>query len=147
MFVTDDASEILLAPQSFIGSHVSVCVLNGGSLRVERNARINEFNNIRTVGGRIVIGENVLIAQFVSLIADNHRIPPRDQDIAVAGHDPGKTGITIGPGAWIGSNVVVLPGVEIGQGAVIGAGSVVTTSIPAYAVAAGNPARVIRYRE
>ena len=52
----------------------------------------------------------------------------------------------IGNDVWIGANSVVLAGVEIGHGAVIGAGSVVTRSIPPYAVAYGNPARVKRYR-
>ena len=47
---------------------------------------------------------------------------------------------------WIGSYVIILDGVTIGDGAVIGAGSVVTKNIPPYAIAVGNPARVIKYR-
>jgi carbonic anhydrase/acetyltransferase-like protein (isoleucine patch superfamily) len=54
--------------------------------------------------------------------------------------------VRIGHGVWIGDSVIVLPNVTIGNGAVIGAGSVVTRSIPSYAIAAGNPARVIRRR-
>jgi len=46
--------------------------------------------------------------------------------------------------AWIGFNVSILKGVTIGEGAVIGACSVVTRDVPAYAVAVGNPARVVR---
>ena len=46
---------------------------------------------------------------------------------------------------WIGSKVVILPGVRIGTRAVIGAGSIVTEDIPPRCVAAGNPARVLRY--
>ena len=52
--------------------------------------------------------------------------------------------ITIGDNVWIGGNVAILPGVTIGEGAVIGAGSVVTKDIPPYALAYGNPCRVIR---
>ena len=48
--------------------------------------------------------------------------------------------------AWIGAHVVVLPGVRIGRGAVVGAGAVVTRDIPALAVVAGAPARVLRMR-
>lgn len=52
--------------------------------------------------------------------------------------------IAIGTNVWLGHDVVVLPGVSIGEGSVIGARSVVAESVPAYVVAAGNPARVIR---
>jgi acetyltransferase-like isoleucine patch superfamily enzyme len=46
--------------------------------------------------------------------------------------------------AWIGANVAVLKGVRIGKGAVIGLGSVVTMDVPAYNIAVGNPAKIIR---
>lgn len=52
--------------------------------------------------------------------------------------------VTVGDDVWFGGHVTVLPGVSIGDGAVIGAGSVVTHSIPARVVAAGNPCRVLR---
>ena len=54
--------------------------------------------------------------------------------------------VIIGHDVWIGHGAIVLPGRRIGSGAVIGAGSVVTKDIPAYAVAVGNPARVLRQR-
>ena len=54
--------------------------------------------------------------------------------------------IIIGDGVWLGHGVIILPEVTIGNGAIIGAGSVVTKDIPAYAIAVGNPAKVIRYR-
>jgi virginiamycin A acetyltransferase len=54
--------------------------------------------------------------------------------------------ITIGNDVFIGRNVIVLDGIEIGDGAVIGAGAVVSKNIPAYAVAVGNPIKIIKYR-
>lgn len=56
------------------------------------------------------------------------------------------SGIYIADDVWIGVQAIVLDGVTVGQGAVIGAGAVVTKDVPPYAIAAGNPARVIRYR-
>ena len=50
-------------------------------------------------------------------------------------------------GASIGSNATVLCGVTIGEGAIVGAGSVVTHDVPAHAIVAGNPARIIRWIE
>jgi acetyltransferase-like isoleucine patch superfamily enzyme len=57
-----------------------------------------------------------------------------------------RGGITIEDDVWIGFGAVVLDGVHIGSGAVIGAGSVVTRDVPAQAVVAGSPARVLKYR-
>jgi acetyltransferase-like isoleucine patch superfamily enzyme len=55
--------------------------------------------------------------------------------------------LVIGHDVWIGANVIILPGCcKVGNGAVIGAGSVVTKDIPAYAIAVGNPAKVIKMR-
>ena len=55
--------------------------------------------------------------------------------------------LTIGNDVWVGANVVILPGCEkIGDGACIGAGSIVTKDVPPYAIVAGNPAKLIRYR-
>lgn len=53
---------------------------------------------------------------------------------------------SIGHDVWIGRSAIVLPGVTIGDGAVVGAGAVVTKDVPPYAIVAGNPARLIRYR-
>lgn len=57
-----------------------------------------------------------------------------------------KGDVTVGNDVWVGRNVMILSGVTIGDGSVIGAGSVVTSDVPPYAIAAGNPARIIRLR-
>ena len=58
-----------------------------------------------------------------------------------------KGGVIIGSDVWIGANSVILDGVTICDGAVIGAGSVVTKDVPERAIVAGNPARIIKYRQ
>ena len=57
-----------------------------------------------------------------------------------------KGDIVIGNDVWIGMDVRILHGVTIGDGAVIGAGAIVTNDIPPYAIVAGNPAKLIKYR-
>ena len=64
----------------------------------------------------------------------------------IPGHPSTKGDVIIGNDVWIGYGVTILSGVNIGDGAVIGAGSVVTKNIPPYAVVAGNPCHVIKYR-
>lgn len=55
--------------------------------------------------------------------------------------------VTIGDDVWIGTRVIIMPGVTIGNGVVIGAGSIVTKDVPNYAVVAGVPAKIIKYRK
>jgi len=61
-------------------------------------------------------------------------------------HESSKGRIVVGNDVWIGYGASILSGVTIGDGAVIGAGSVVTKNVEPYAIAAGNPARLIRRR-
>lgn len=92
----------------------------------------------------IEIGANCLIAPFCYFVDSDHGIardlPIRQQPMKVAP-------IRIGNDVWLGTGVVVTKGVTIHDGAVIGAGSVVTKDVPPYAVMAGNPVQLIRYRE
>ena len=64
----------------------------------------------------------------------------------IKGHPKTKGDIIVGHDVWIGSHAKILSGVKIGNGAIIGANSLVTKDIPDYAIAAGNPIRIIRYR-
>lgn len=57
-----------------------------------------------------------------------------------------STPVTLGHDVWIGHGAVVLPGVSLGTGAAVGAGAVVTKDVPPFAIVAGNPARLLRFR-
>lgn len=90
--------------------------------------------------GPIELGRGATVAQEVYLCTGTH-------DFSLS-HLPLQTApIVVGEDAFIGVRALVLPGVTIGARAVVGAGSVVTRSVPAGMIVAGNPARVIRPRD
>ena len=118
--------------------------LYGGSLTIHEHTFVGPHCCFYCHGG-IEIGKNTLIAMHTCIVSSNHTIPKRDKLIM---HSPDLLLPTkIGDDVWIGANCTILGGVTIGNGAVIGAGSVVTKDIPDYAIAVGNPAKIIRYRE
>ena len=99
-----------------------------------------EIPNGVTLGSHVMMGPDVLIFTQNHQTADTE-IPMREQGMA-----PLKP-VVIGDDVWIGARVCILPGVTIGQGAVIGACAVVSIDVPAYSVAVGNPARVVKKRK
>jgi acetyltransferase-like isoleucine patch superfamily enzyme len=104
--------------------------------------------------------ENLYIGNFVSIAKGVHFILGGNHNYKHFSSYPFKINIlnnscpeaeTKGPiiiedGVWIGANSIILSGVKIGAGAVIGAGSIVTKDIPPYSIAAGNPAKVVKFR-
>ena len=62
------------------------------------------------------------------------------------GHPSCKGDIIIENDVWIGANSTVMSGIKIGNGAIVAAGSTVTKNVPPYAIVAGNPAKVVKYR-
>jgi len=137
------------------------CLIEAHLVVEARTSRIVIGNNVYIGGGTTVdcvdsieIGDDVLISyQCLLLDSDGHStdLDSRRSELPRWKESGGRNWaaastrpIRIGNGAWLGARTIVLKGVEIGEGAVIGAGSVVTKSIPAYTLAGGNPARVIR---
>lgn len=90
--------------------------------------------------GIVTIGDRTMMGPNVSICAATHEVEvqSRRENVEFAGP------VTIGDDCWIGGHVVILPGVTIGDGCTIGAGSVVTRSVPAWSVAMGSPARVVK---
>ncbi len=87
--------------------------------------------------GTITIDDDVRIAANTQLISNNH--DPYNRDVITC------KSVHICKGAWVGAGSTILPGVTVGKYAIVGASSVVTKDVPDYAVAVGNPARVIKY--
>lgn len=92
---------------------------------------------------RVVIGDHVLLGANCAIVdTDFH---PLDPEIRRRAPQAGATEpIVIEADVFVGTQALILKGVRIGRGAVVGAGSVVTGDVPARAVVAGNPARVVR---
>ena len=102
---------------------------------IGKNVFINT-NFLAMARGGITIEDDVLIAANVSLISNNH--DPYERQILTC------KPVVIRKGAWIGAGATVLPGVTVGAHSIVGAASVVTHDVPDYAVAVGNPAKVIK---
>lgn len=127
------------------GSHI------GAGCRIGDYTRINAPSHLSNcsigaycaIGGRLVVRDRTHETRFLNMQGKAQR-EVIGSDLQVSRLTRGET--RIGNACWIGDSVIVLPGVTIGNGAVIGAGSVVTRDVPDYAIAAGNPARVLRRR-
>ncbi len=89
---------------------------------------------------RVEIGSGTLLGPNVQIYTATHPIDPK----ARADGKEFAAPVHIGQNVWIGGGAMILPGVRIGDHAVIGAGAVVTKDIPAFALAVGNPAKVVR---
>lgn len=138
---------LLIGENTSISNHCRiVCSTNmedpGVGIKIGDNVGIGEFSSLGGSGG-LYIGDNTIIAQYFSAHPENHIFDDINEPIRFQGakRDP----IVIGSGCWIGAKVTVLAGVTIGNNCVIGAGAVVTTDIPDYTIAVGNPARVVKH--
>lgn len=95
--------------------------------------------------GGIAIGDGVIISDDCLIMSANHRYDkgksiPYDEEFVYKK-------VHIRQNVWIGARCIILPGASIGEGVVVGAGSVVSGNIPDFAVIAGNPAKIIKYRD
>lgn len=103
------------------------------------------FNGFKILGGGVVTIGNNFHSGFGCIVMttihnyDNGNKIPYDETVI-------HRDVTIKDNVWFGINVTILPGVTIGEGAIIQAGSVVTSNIPACAIAGGHPAKVFKYR-
>jgi acetyltransferase-like isoleucine patch superfamily enzyme len=120
-------------------------VLNNSFLEIGNRTYIGEYNNIRSGGGLIKIGNDCLISQHITIVASNHTFYKGDL-IGNQKWSVKNNFVIIADDVWIGSHCVILPGVTIHKGAVIGAGSVVSSDVPENAIVKGNPAQIVSYR-
>lgn len=95
--------------------------------------------------GGIAIGEYTKLGEGCLILSTGHNYKSRSR--IPYDHIGLLRRVEIGKNVWIGCRCIVLGGVRIDDGAIVGAGSVVTKSIPKYAIVAGNPARIVGWRD
>ena len=111
----------------------------GDNVHIQRDCYVWAGKN-----STITIGANTMLSPGVFIISDNHSVK-KNQLIRL--QEGAEKDIVIGEDVWLGAYAIILPGVHIGEHAIIGAGAVVTKDVPAYAIVAGNPAKIIKMRK
>lgn len=115
-------------------------------LVIGKNFSATRFFSVQ-VANKIEIGNDCMVGPNVFICDYNHGMNPESSTYQKNKLEV-SDGIIIGNNVWIGANVTILSGkdksIKIGDGVIIGAGSVVTKSIPAYSIVAGNPMKIIK---
>ena len=115
----------------------------GAHVELGDNSGIGINSNI---GSYCVIGKDVMMGPECIIYTANHKFDDLDKPMRSQGFQEVKP-VRIGDDVWIGGRVTILPGVQIGNHSIIGAGAVVTKDVPEWAIVAGNPAVVKKYRK
>ncbi len=149
----------------FLGRRLELQIGRGGTIRFGRFVWIGDGSKIRCHEGEVEIGDKTVMGQECTIsayqrvrigaecvIADramfidfDHGVVEVERPIRLQGIY--KRDVVVGSNVWIGYGACVLRGVSVGDNAIVGTNSVVTKDVPANAVVAGIPARVIRMRE
>ena len=114
----------------------------GNDIEIGNNSGIGVDCFIR---GPLRIGNNVMMGPEVQILTNSHNIERTDIPMNEQGNS--FKSVSIGNDVWIGTRVIILPGVEIGDGSVIGAEAVVSKDIEPYSIVVGVPAKLIRKRK
>jgi len=111
-----------------------------------RNVRIGSHVKIgyENCVGLVDIGDNTILGAQCCLLSGGHMHGIARTDIPIRLQPGTLKRVNIGKDCWIGANAVIMA--DVGDGSVVGAGSVVTRPVPAWSIAAGNPAKVIGTR-
>lgn len=115
-------------------------VNNGmGPVKIGNHVFIGASN---VIIGPVTLHDHIMTAQNVIMSGLNHGFD--NVDTAFRYQPCTVAEIVIGEGCWIGANVVITSGVTVGKFSIIAAGTVVTKDVPAYSMAAGNPAKLLK---
>lgn len=115
------------------------------NISIGNNVWIGQKADFDGAGG-INIGNGVIFAPEVCIYSRTHNFDSEDLKALPFDNVMLTSVVNIQDYVWIGRRVTILPGVTIGKGAIIGAGAVVSKDVPDFAIAVGNPAKVVKYR-
>lgn len=135
--------EVLKIGENTTIDHFAFIRLWGGKIIIGKNFYLNSYSILNGHGG-LTIGDNVLIANHVSIVPANHIYTIQNMPINHQGLR--MKGIVIENDVWIAAGCKILDGITIGEGAIIAAGSVVTKDVPAYTIYGGIPAKFLKMR-
>lgn len=117
--------------------------LLGKGLSVGNNVGLGTHGFFGCAGG-IIIGDDTIFGNYISLHSENHNFADHDVPIRLQGVN--RKGIRIGCNCWIGAKVTILDGAEIGDGCIVAAGAVVRGKFPPNSIIGGVPAKIIKSR-
>ena len=137
-----DREGIVIGSGVFVGRNTILSCKNGDIL-IDDEANIG-FNCEIFSASQVRVGKRVLMAAYTYLVGGDHVHHRVDVPVLYQGRT--AMGIEVDDNAWLGAHVVVADGSRIGKDAIVGAGAVVIGEIPAFYVAAGVPARILRDR-
>lgn len=135
---------IKLGNNIYVGHNTILKAYYKNFLKIGDNTWIGQNCYFHSAGG-ITIGKNVGIGPCVKVLTSVHSEEGTSKPILFSSLDFKE--VSIGDDSDIGIGSIILPGVKIGKGAQIGAGSVVTKDVEDYAVVAGSPAKILRFRD
>ena len=121
------------------GAHFS---LGGAGIRIGTNSGVGIRAQISPF---VTIGDDVMMGPDVLILTRNHKFSHLNMPMRKQGYDDYRP-VVIEDDVWIGARAIILPGVRIGRGSIIAAAAVVTKSVEAYSIVAGNPGRVVKRR-
>ncbi|TXT38910.1 MAG: putative acetyltransferase protein [Comamonadaceae bacterium] len=140
-------TRIVVGARTMIDSFVKIKPAGGsGDVLIGQDCAINSGCVIYT-GNGLTMGDGVAVAANCTFAPVNHEFRNRNVPIRAQGFGPSKGGIVIEDDVWIGANCVILDGARLGKGCVIGAGSLVRGEVPAYSIQAGQPLKLLGWRE
>lgn len=135
-------AEIVLGDR--VAFREGVFIGGNGKLSIGDATSINEHTIIACTQS-VEIGSNCMFAPRCYVLDVDHKFSDVSIPINQQGYE--QSPVKIGDDVWFGTGVVVIKGASIGNGCIIAANSVVTDDIPAYSIAAGSPARVLKSRK